>query len=401
MKFIRFLFLFFLLPFIQSHFAGTVLSSKGTGTPFFFPNTRSMGMGGLSIAYTDPFTISRVNPAGLFTIKTTSLSLQYFYENNKYKDNYSQSATSQYSNLDGFNFVLPFGKNVGFGLGLIPLTRMDYHFAWDNEIQDVSYTKSVEGQGGLNIITASFFWSIHPSISIGISGDYMFGEMEETWRVEYDSLGFLPSNDLFSTKNWGFTFTAGCIVRPIQRLTLGAIYSPDVILKNKTNIYYSFFEDTSLSHEGSLEYPGVLGIGASFLIRQNVNVGIEFVQKDWTILAVNEQTVQGVQKILRFSAGGEIKPSLDESAPYWKKINYRVGYSRQPYFARDPDGNTINEQWFTIGFGLPLIRHQSQIDIALNFGKRGSLKTNGLSENLFRLSLSITGGEKWFIRSYK
>ncbi len=85
---------------------------------------------------------------------------------------------------------------------------------------------------------------------------------------------------------------------------------------------------------------------------------------------------------------------------YTKRIAYRLGFSYQPYFSLDPDGKTITEKWITMGIGFPISRSASQIDIAFAFGKRGSIKTNGLSENLFRLSLSITGGEKWFIRHY-
>ena len=229
----------------------------------------------------------------------------------------------------------------------------------------------------------------------------MFGEMEEKWKVVYDAIDFIPSIDLFSTKNWGFNYTAGIILRPFKKLSLGAIYSPEVNLKNKTNAYYSFFEDTSLSHEGSLVYPGSWGVGASLQIKPNLTVGAEFQQKDWTTMAINDQIIEGGYSSTRFSLGGEFLPSKDETAPYWKKIQYRMGFSTQPYFVLDPEGNTITEQWFTIGFGLPLFRHQSQADIALSFGKRGSLDTNGLSENLFRLSLSITGGEKWFTRSFR
>ena len=228
----------------------------------------------------------------------------------------------------------------------------------------------------------------------------MFGEMEETWKVAYYEENFLPTKDIFSTKNWGFNYTAGLIINPFKKLTLGAIYSPNINLKNETNIYYSFLTDTSLSHEGSLTFPGYWGFGGTYQLQKHILVGLEYLQKDWSVLTINDQPVEDSHKINRLSLGGEFTFSQNESDPYWKKIFYRLGFSTQPHFTLDPDGNTIKENWFTLGFGLPLWGRKTQIDIALNFGKRGSLETNGLTENLFRLSLSLTGGEQWFIRNY-
>ena len=88
---------------------GTIYSSKGLGSPYFYPHSRSLGMGGLYVATSSPMIISRLNPAGLFRLQNTRLSVQYFFEGNRYSEP-DADALSQYSNLDGFTFAMPLGK---------------------------------------------------------------------------------------------------------------------------------------------------------------------------------------------------------------------------------------------------------------------------------------------------
>ncbi len=403
MRSIRFVICVLFLSYLmfQNTFGGTILSSRGAGTPILSLSTRSLGMGGISIALTDPYTISRINPAGLSAIKTVRLSLQYSYENNRYRDNTEKSATSYSSTFDGFHFVVPFGSGVGIAVGLMPLTCMDYELTFQEKLVGETYTKSVKGKGGLNTINLSFFWALRSNLALGFSGNYIYGKLKEEWKVEYDGEGFTPSSDVFSTKNWGYGVTAGLIYRPFESLQLGALFTPQVNLDNRTEIHYSFLEeDSTLRHDGSLTFPTSWGVGSVYRIGHVGLIGVEYYQRDWTVLAINDQKIQDTRKTHRISFGTELFGIRDLSAPYFKQIAYRFGFSYQPYFSLDPDGNTMTELWLTMGLGLPLRRNNSQIDVALSIGKRGSIDTNGLSENLFRISFSITGGEKWFIRRY-
>ena len=151
-----FLILLFLFLFSSQTMGGSVLSSYGVGIPFAFPNARSMSMGGVAIAVPSQYAVSRLNPAGLQQIQKTTLSLQYFYEQNKYEDE-SGKATSQYGNFDGFTFVMPIGKRLGFSASMSPYTRVDYYLSFQQEQSDELFIKSVHGNGGLNTFSFSLF----------------------------------------------------------------------------------------------------------------------------------------------------------------------------------------------------------------------------------------------------
>jgi hypothetical protein len=396
---IRFKMILFMAWLFSSRlYGGSILSSYGVGIPFVFPNARSMGMGGVSIAIPSAYSISRINPAALREIQRTSLSLQYFYEQNKYEDE-SGKATSQYANFNGFTFVLPFGKEIGCAASLSPLSRMDYHLIYQQTQSEALYVKSVEGSGGLNTFSFSLYYGIHSKIALGFSGDYIFGKIKENWKVTYDNADYVETSDLLSTKNWGYGLTTGILVRPISALQLGAVYRPKIELDTRTDTYYEYTTDM-LTHHGSISIPSSWGAGISFEIGRIGLIGMDYQQQNWSQLKINEQRIQRFQNSYRISLGGELSPSDDPFDSYFKRMQYRIGICYQPFFVSDLSGQAFTEKWLTVGFGLPLIMNIAQFDLALSFGQRGSLDQNGLSENLFRISCSITGGEKWFIRRH-
>lgn len=396
-RFLKMSMFVFLLCCYSIH-AQSVFSSKGAGSPRFFPNARAMGMGGISYALPSLFSISMSNPATLYTISVTRLSIHYGYDNYRIREG-TESAASEYSNFGGFQFAVPLGSGMGVAAGLSPLTRMDYNFVFKENLSGESYEKSVEGQGGLNTLMLSFCWAIRQNLSLGISGHLLFGRLREEWNVVYDRTDFVSSKDIYATTNWGFGFTAGLSFRPLRFLTLGAVFTPTAHLTNRTDSYHTYNVEKQ-SRDGSLSYPASWGLGTTFHIGEIGLIGVEYAQQDWSTLTINDQHVSGTQKTQRISAGLEIQATKEPFTPYLKRIAYRLGCSYQPYFSKDPDGNGINEYWITAGLGLPLFMNASQIDIAFGLGKRGSLETNGISENLFRITVTVSGGEKWFTRRY-
>jgi hypothetical protein len=387
-----------LLIVFSNAIGGSVFSSYGIGLPYSFPNARSMGMGGTAIAIPYQYAISRTNPARLSGINKTSLSLQYLYEQNKYKDDTGR-ATSQYANFDGFTFVVPFGEKLGIAASMHPFTRIDYNIRYQQSQTGQLYTKSVEGIGGLNTFSFSLYWDIASQIAIGVSGDYIFGKIKENWEVTYESADFISTSDLLSTKNWGYGLTAGILIHPVSTLHFGAVYQPKIDLDTRTSTYYAYTVD-ALTQNGTIKIPASWGIGISYGIGQFGLIGADFHQQNWSQLEINNQILNRTQNIQRFSLGGELHFSDDPFEAYYKRMSYRVGICLQPFFVDDVAGRSITEKWFSFGLGLPLLMNMAQVDLALAFGQRGSLENNGISENLFRISLSISGGEKWFVRRY-
>lgn len=402
------LILFFLFSFLynQNLFCGSILSSRGLGMNFEHPNTRAQGMGYFSIANIDPFSISRTNPASLFIHKTTRFSTFYFNENNYYEDQLHGSAYSQYSNFDGFNIVIPLHKNFGISSGLTPLTRIDYKINFDKFIDSYAYAKTIYSTGGLNSFDFSCYWSYNNKFSLGITGRYIFGNINTTWRINFDNTTFDQTKYALSTKNNGFNYKLGIILKPISSITIGAVYSPQVKLNQTTTndmaIKLGNEATTKIYNESdtSITYPGSYGLGVSYMINKFGLIGIDYVITEWESLKIDGEKPDYINNVNKLSVGFESFSPINPTASFFKKIRYRLGFCHKPYLSLDPEGNKINESWISFGLGLPIKRRSAEINLAVNYGKRGSLQKNGIAENLFRVSLSLSIGERWFQRRY-
>ena len=59
-------------------------------------------------------------------------------------------------------------------------------------------------------------------------------------------------------------------------------------------------------------------------------------------------------------------------------------------------GNPIEEKTFTLGTGFPFRENLGQLDVAVSYGKVGSLAKNGMESDVWRLTISVTGLERWW-----
>lgn len=391
----KWLFLFITIN-ISTAFGGSILSSRGIGLPYDNPNIRSMGMGSVCIANPSASRIDDSNPAGLSEVKTTQLAIQSVMHTNKYKDPFYNSR-SAYANFDGFHFAVPLGQGLCFGLGAKPVTRIDYKISFTDSLGNTPCTKSLEGSGGLNRIALITAWSPVKFFSLGVRVSYLMGRLIEESRIRFQSSAYISGHDRIATHAEGINWTLGCTVHPNRSWTLGGLYSPKAVLDTQADLY-QIFQTASLD-PGTLQYPATWGVGASVNLKEWFVIAADYQSLQWKQLQINGQSIQDIRNTSRVSVGIEKLPSADLYAAYYKRIPLRAGVIFQPYYILDPEGNSISELWWTFGFGLPLFQNASHIDFMIGIGKRGALDQNGLEENLIRFGLSVSGGEKWFVRS--
>lgn len=377
---------------------GSILSSHGLGLPYDNPTVRAMGMGYAALANPSSSRIEHTNPAGLAYTRTTQLTIQGIFHQNRYKDPES-NATSYYANFDGFHFAVPFGKGLTASFGLKPVTRVDYRIAFADQIESDAYTRSLKGSGGINRFAFAAAWTPANRVSIGVRASFLVGRIIEESRNRFESASdFTSSHDRISTYAHGFNWTAGLIVRPARAWTVGAVYSPSANLDTEIDLSQIF--STSSLRDGLIRYPSSYGIGISYLLRNRFLIAMDYQVIEWSGLHINETGLEETRNSPRIAFGVEKTPSTGPYAAYLKRIPLRLGFCYQPYYILDPNGEALSEFWATFGFGLPLFHDTSHLDFMIGLGRRGSLETNGLEENLIRFGVSITGGEQWFVRKY-
>lgn len=390
-----YIFMFFAVASLK---ADSVLSSYGSGQYYRFSSARSMGMGGVSFAVTDPAAIARLNPAGNTRLAVTTVMLQFYYEGNQYSDA-TGDAHNGYGNLDGFQFAVPLGNRMSAAIGLQPLTRMNYNLTMAKSLSGFDYTKTAIGEGGLNSLNISFGWAPSPLLSLGIKGHYIFGRFKETWTVDYDDPAMNTTKDIYTSNGNAINVTLGLIFSPSTRFSLAAVYTPGQEIVNETEFSPVFTYD-SPKLDGRVTLPASLGFGMQYLPTKNLRVAADYELQDWTDFEMSNRNPVEMARVHRISLGAEYKPSSEPLVNYFKKCTYRAGFATLPFFGKDQDGDMIRETWFTLGMGLPMYHGLSQLDLSVGFGRRGSLSLNGIKEDLIRVGVSFTGGERWFLRRY-
>lgn len=68
----------------------------------------------------------------------------------------------------------------------------------------------------------------------------------------------------------------------------------------------------------------------------------------------------------------------------FKRWAYRVG------------GDVIDEKTISIGTGFPFRQNLGELDVAVSYGLIGDLEKNGLESEIWRVTISVTGLERWW-----
>ena len=395
-------------------------SQEGTSSPYSFygiGESRFSGthenrsMAGLSIVQ-DSTHINLQNPAGYANLKWTAFTIGGSSNYTKQKTN-KETAIAQKTTLDYLALGIPLGK-FGAAFGLIPYSSVGYRI--ENNATDVSQNnKRFNGWGGLNRVFVGAGYKIIPNLNVGINAYYNFG------KIQTNSLEFIPfvpigSRELNVANLSGVNFSIGMMYKAKinKKLSLfsGMYYTPASTLKSEntrsiaTVSYNSNFDlqvadaladQTSTVH---LKLPQKWALGAGIGDSKKWLFGGEITLQDVGRLANNYNTLDNVVygKYQKYSLGGYYTPNSNPFSNYLKRITYRGGFKYEKT-GLIVNSTSINDVGMTFGMGLPITGSLSNVNIGLEFGKKGTTTANLVQENYFILNVSFSLNDKWFVKS--
>ena len=146
--------------------------------------------------------------------------------------------------------------------------------------------------------------------------------------------------------------------------------------------------DTILNEDavkGNVKLPMNLGLGFSLGKTEKWLAGADIQWQQWEKYSYFGVT-DSLKNSLRISLGGSFTPSISTVSGYWQRITYRAGLRyTQSYL--ELRGQRINEFGISLGIGLPLPRTRSTINLAAEFGSRGTISNNLIKENFVKFTL--------------
>jgi hypothetical protein len=141
--------------------------------------------------------------------------------------------------------------------------------------------------------------------------------------------------------------------------------------------------------------PVAIGGGVSYATERMI-LAADLYYQNWSRFVFDDAAQPGIRDSYRFSAGGEIQPQRDQSAPMYQRWRYRFGifYNASYYTLRD---EPVNEIGISGGFGIPVIG-DTKLNIGADYSFRGTTDKQLQKDRILRFSFTLSGGELWFVR---
>jgi hypothetical protein len=196
------------------------------------------------------------------------------------------------------------------------------------------------------------------------------------------SVTFSPQSDLTSRNTrqiaaLNITGAGGEVISPgqVDQVDLGSRAKTDLVLP------------TRMAFGAGIGQKNKWFAGAEYTFQNNSDFGNGLT----TIENVNYDNGSEI------AVGGFFIPKYNSFTSYWDRVTYRAGvrYESTGIMVRN---EAINDFGISFGVGLPVARSLSNVNLGVEFGRRGTLNAGLIQENYVNFHLSLSLNDKWFIK---
>jgi hypothetical protein len=435
----------------------------------------SGGMGGTFIGVrpdtTTPIFINAANPAAIAFTRMTVLDIGGFGQFSEF-DNGSTKTKTQTTHFSYGSLGFPIRQRAGACFGLMPYSNVGYNLKTQQDVENIgTVTYKYSGDGGINkaflgigvtpfkaslrnfyrstrddsLIAhqqyakykrIKFFRNMLSDLSIGVRGDYLFGNMSQTSSVIFPNSNYYYNSRRYRAVNVGdFSATFGFQtsftidstrnrrsedsihrrreMRHKVKFNIGYYVSlPSVLDAKYSNVVYNYAlnafgdeipKDTVskvTDAGGSIQLPLEQGIGISFKKGEMLLIAADLAYTNWSKFRFldNKNTLSDSY---RASVGINFTPDKHSIGAdnYIKRIQYRIGASYSNGYL-ELKNTRIDNYSVTVGLGLPvgLFRSWSMVHVSAQFGKMGSVSNQLVQERYARIIVGFTFNDRWFIK---
>ncbi|WP_432672750.1 hypothetical protein [Flavobacterium sp. SM2513] len=386
-------------------------SFYGIGEAKFKGASENRAMGGLSV-FPDSTHINLQNPAGFGGLKLTTFSIAGSYNSTDAVSNFDEGK-SQNTSIDYMAIGIPLSQKWSAGLGLMAYSSVGYRIQNQNE-GSLSTLNEYQGNGGVNRVFLSSGYKINSNFSLGATVDYNFGEIETSSLEFLETIQF-GSQEVNISQLSGFSFNFGAMwdkkINAKQKLFLSAVFTPEstLSLSNSRKIATVQFSTSSdpfvideqeiVVKDTQIKLPTKIAFGAGFGEERKWLVGTEFTFSKANSLQnrfedITDATFENAQKI---AVGGYYIPDYNSFSSYFERITYRAGF-RYENTGLVINNKSIEDAAVTFGLGLPVPGGFSNINLGVEYGRKGTKAADLVRENYINFTVSLSLNDKWFVK---
>lgn len=374
-------------------------------------NTSSINksMGGISIGSRTKHNINPGNPASYSSVDTLTFMFDIgaYGKYTTFKSG-QQKESAFNGNFDYINLLFPASKNIGISFGINPYSTIGYNFSKTDSIpatqnplnETYIYNENYEGTGGLNQVYGGISAKIFNQLSLGVNAALIYGNINHYKENVPVSIAGYTSSQKTNLYINDVVFRYGIqyfkTIKNKHDFTIGAIY------ENKSSVNGDFefitkgsaISDTINSKYG-FDFPAKFGGGIFYTYNKKLSVGIDYSSDKWADAKYYGKTdsLNSTQKI---AVGLEYLHN-PFSKNFFGKMKYRAGFNASNSYIKTPE--ELNNYAITFGMGIPMKKTSSFINLGFEYGRKGKNTQNMIQEDYFKISISSTFVERWFMKS--
>lgn len=384
------------------------------------------GMGNVGIGMNSNKVINLKNPAAYAATDSLSFLLDIGASMNMghYRDP-NDRKTTLLGGLDYVAMQFPvYRDRVAVSLGLMPFSRAGYGLSTINSVVNGTTTSKVvqsyRGTGSLQSAYLGVGGRLFGSLYLGANVHYLFGELSHNYSSTPNDVYANTTVTGYSVRMSGVSLDLGMQYRiemnnkAKDNLLVGVTYTPQMPVTPKltyvvnkttssttgsgTSIVRPDITSTVLNPETAL--PHKVGAGLSWNRPEKYSVALDFSTGLWSrvpnIFAGDGVSLRDTYDV---AAGVEIKPDL-YSRKYANRVAYRFGVNYGTSYMNLDKAGRVQTIGASVGFGLPVDLYStdrnSMVNLSLEYLHTMPQATKLFSEDMLRLSLSLTFNETWF-----
>ena len=377
------------------------------------------GMNGVGLGFHEHNHINYLNPASYSAIDSLTFIIDAGISGQI--TNFEENGIKKNAKNANFEYVvagLRVAKHLGVSFGVLPFTNVGYNYVHTGSdfknFEDVTYTNTYNGEGGLHQVYFGAGWQPVKGLSIGANVAYIWGKYDKYVINAYSNSNYNTLTRTYFTQVNSYKIDLGAQytlqVGKKDEVTLGVTFAPGHNLGASadmniisTNSQTSTSDTTAFSIDKAFKLPNMYGVGLMWNHNKQWKVGIDYTLQKWGSL--ESPDFDGSNYTLQkgiYSDRSKVNLGMqycygELNRNFFKRIQYRAGVSyATPYFkVNGLDGP--KELSVSAGFGIPIIN---------NYNRRSFLNISGqwvkssakdlIKENTFRLNIGFTFNEEWF-----
>jgi hypothetical protein len=191
----------------------------------------------------------------------------------------------------------------------------------------------------------------------------------------------------------GTSQTWGVILDPVSWLQLGASWTPAhrIEVDRKLTV---FGLNNRAASTYAMEMPDEYMAGIQLGLPGRYRLGADAQYQAFSDFVGPEAWMADMEDEYTLSAGFDRLRGTERRGGL-SNLPLRLGVSLRRWAYR-VNGEVVDEKTFTIGTGFPFRQNLGVLDVGVSYSMVGDLDKNGLESKIWRLTITVTGLERWW-----